>query len=262
MESESIVVFQNFDMGQTTSGTKIKNSIDAPITTAKIENRAHDLYNPSIYSELSEFLEKTSFEFEEPHLISQIVPFASKQSYDAKNINLDVFYPVFKNYISNKSLAPSLFSKNFRKNYFNSYLTFNPVMGEAISPISKRILSLQTKFESIKELTTLDALNFLNEEPSLIDPAYEYVKTIKTYLNENIPVYDMEVILQQDQHESEFKVLIVYIQADIEDIELELELTDNIGNLLDELDKEILENEGYDLTERLSNITFILEGID
>ncbi|MDP3014705.1 MAG: hypothetical protein Q8M92_10705 [Candidatus Subteraquimicrobiales bacterium] len=126
---------------------------------------------------------------------------------------------------------------------------------------TKKILSLKSDLVDLSKFTGKRALHFITENPEMMDPLYNYLKIINEYL-EDKGEHQIQVFLQEDTQEKDFKVLVIEIKMDFDSIDQEIEMNEHIGKLLDEYDKrDVCENKNESF-DKLSSITFILEEND
>lgn len=119
---------------------------------------------------------------------------------------------------------------------------------------------LNPELKLLKPYLDNASFKYLNEiEPDLITPLTDYIKIISSYIEKKGFSNKLEVILQKDSEDKDFNVLIIVISASIDDIDEEIEMIVEIGELLDQKINDIISEKGDDFFEKLSDITYIIE---
>lgn len=96
----------------------------------------------------------------------------------------------------------------------------------------------------------------------LIEPLWLYLYNIKLYLQQKEKFFRLSIFLDENIEEPEFKILAMFIETNIANLNEKILLINEIGEIYDNSTSEILLMKGQDFNEKLSPIIYFIGDLD
>jgi hypothetical protein len=143
----------------------------------------------------------------------------------------------------------SYWSKNKPKSFFNRSIVIIPHNVDEVNDSEKFILNY------ISEKKILDILKNNSKMSEILS---DYVNKIEYYLDKNNEFHDIEIVLQEDPEDLNFKAFIILINTEFNNLKERFKIERGIANSLNDLRKDILNSDCGKTNEMLNNISFLV----
>ena len=117
----------------------------------------------------------------------------------------------------------------------------------------------QKKYWEIYDITSESAWDYIKQNNfELIKPLWQFLYNIKMYLHQKKKFYRLSIHLDEDIEEPDFKILVMFIESNISNLDEEILLIEEIGEIFDNITSEVLLMKGDEFNEKLAPIVYLL----
>lgn len=122
---------------------------------------------------------------------------------------------------------------------------------------------LQKEYVEIQGISSWNAWEYLKSyNLELIEPLWLFLYNIKIYLHQMDKHYRLSIHLDENLEEPDFKMVIILIETDISNLDEDILLTNEIGEIIDQRTTEILSMKGEEFNEKLAPVIYQLEKLN
>lgn len=121
----------------------------------------------------------------------------------------------------------------------------------------------QNKYSEIHDIANESAWEYIKSSNfELIEPLWSYLYNIKLYLQQKEKFYRLSIYLDENIDEPDFKILAMFIETNIANLDEEILLINEIGEIFDNTTSEILLMKGEKFNDKLAPIIYFMGEIN
>lgn len=143
--------------------------------------------------------------------------------------------------------TPSEFNLNLKEMDFDSNLQVNT-----------SYWSQQRKYLELYDITSDNAWEYLKDNNfELLEPLWQFLYDTKLYLHQKEKFYRLSIDLEESVEEPDFKLLVLLIETNILNLDEEIMLINDIGEIFDKIALEAVLIKGEEFNEKLAPIIYL-----